>query len=99
AVDLTGTAKTSSARDKKIKLSRAEAVQRISSDDLGQVLHPQLESGAETTVIAKGLAASPGGAVGRAYFTADAAADAADRGERVILVRQETSPEDSHGMF
>src|SRR5947199_1735542 len=63
AVDLTGTAKTSSARDKKIKLSRAEAVQRISSDDLGQVLHPQLESGAETTVIAKGLAASPGGAV------------------------------------
>ena len=99
AVDLTGTAKTSSARDKKIKLSRAEAVQRISSDDLGQVLHPQLESGAETTVIAKGLAASPGGAVGRAYFTADAAADAADRGERVILVRQETSPEDVHGMI
>ena len=49
-------------------------------------------------VIAKGLAASPGAAVGQAYFTADDAADAADRGEKVILVRSETSPEDVHGM-
>ena len=49
-------------------------------------------------VIAKGLAASPGAAVGKVYFTADDAADAADRGEDVILVRTETSPEDVHGM-
>ena len=47
----------------------------------------------------KGLAASPGAAVGRAYFTADDAADAAERGEKVILVRSETSPEDVHGMI
>ena len=53
---------------------------------------------AATTVIAKGLAASPGAAVGRVYFTADDAADAADRGEKVVLVRTETSPEDVHGM-
>src|SRR4029453_4820084 len=49
--------------------------------------------------IAKGLAASPGAAVGRVYFTADDAASAAERGERVILVRSETSPEDVHGMM
>src|SRR4029079_12463420 len=52
----------------------------------------------DLTIIATGLAASPGAAVGRAYFTADDAADAADRGEKVILVRSETSPEDVHGM-
>ena len=49
-------------------------------------------------MLTKGLAASPGAAVGRVYFTADDAADAADRGEKVILVRSETSPEDVHGM-
>src|SRR5204863_2975650 len=53
----------------------------------------------EPKVIAKGLAASPGAAVGRAYFSADDAADAGDRGEKVILVRPETSPEDVHGMI
>src|SRR5262249_2355537 len=47
----------------------------------------------------KGLAASPGAAVGRVYFTADEAEAAANRGERVILVRNETSPEDVHGMI
>jgi pyruvate,orthophosphate dikinase len=80
------------------KISRAEAVQRITSDHLDQVLHPQFAA-KDLTVIAKGLAASPGAAVGRAYFTADDAADAADRGEDVILVRTETSPEDVHGMM
>ncbi|HKA05590.1 MAG TPA: pyruvate, phosphate dikinase [Acidimicrobiales bacterium] len=80
------------------KISRAEAVQRITADHLDQVLHPQFAA-KDLTVIAKGLAASPGAAVGRAYFTADDAADAADRGEDVILVRNETSPEDVHGMM
>ncbi len=83
--------------DKRIKLTQAEAVQRVAADHLDQVLHPQFEGG-DLHVIAKGLAASPGAAVGRAYFTADDAADAADRGEKVILVRNETSPEDVHGM-
>ncbi|HEX4820925.1 MAG TPA: pyruvate, phosphate dikinase [Acidimicrobiales bacterium] len=79
------------------KITKAEAVQRVTADHLDQVLHPQL-SGKDLTIIATGLAASPGAAVGAAYFTADDAADAADRGEKVILVRSETSPEDVHGM-
>src|SRR4051794_15746848 len=85
-------------KDRKIKLTRAEALQRVSAEHLDQVLHPQFANkGAQ--VIAKGLAASPGAAVGRAYFSADDAADAADRNEKVILVRTETSPEDVHGMI
>ncbi len=85
-------------KDRKIKLSRDEAVQRVTAEHLDQVLHPQFAN-KEITVLAKGLGASPGAAVGRAYFTADAAAEAADRGEPVLLVRQETSPEDVHGMI
>src|SRR5207249_10885401 len=84
-------------KDRGIKLSREEALQRVTADHLDQVLQPQFANKA-ATVIAKGLAASPGAAVGRAYFSADDAADAADRGEKVILVRTETSPEDVHGM-
>jgi pyruvate,orthophosphate dikinase len=90
AVDMT--------KDRKIKLSREEAVQRITAEHLEQVLHPQFK-GTDLEVIAKGLAASPGAAVGRAYFTADDAAAAAERGEKVVLVRSETSPEDVHGMI
>ena len=56
-------------------------------------------SSAQGKVIAKGLAASPGAAVGAVYFTADDAEAAAERGEKVILVRSETSPEDVHGMM
>src|SRR5688572_22569445 len=79
------------------KISKSEAVMRVTADHLDQVLHPQF-AGKDLTVIATGLAASPGAAVGRAYFTADDAADAADRGEKVVLVRSETSPEGVHGM-
>src|SRR3954469_5473940 len=79
------------------KITKAEAVQRVTAEHLDQVLHPQF-AGKDLTIIATGLAASPGAAVGRAYFTADDAADAADRGEKVVLVRSETSPEDVHGM-
>jgi pyruvate,orthophosphate dikinase len=78
-------------------ISRHEALLRINEDHVEQVLHPQFASG-DVQVIASGLAASPGAAVGKAYFTADAAAEAAARGEKVILVRNETSPEDVHGM-
>ncbi|MGA0152170.1 MAG: pyruvate, phosphate dikinase [Ilumatobacteraceae bacterium] len=80
------------------KISKTEAVSRVAADHLDQVLHPQFE-GNDSKVLAKGLAASPGAAVGKVYFTADEAADAADRGEKVILVRNETSPEDVHGMM
>jgi pyruvate,orthophosphate dikinase len=86
-------------KDRKvIKLSKEEAIQRITAEHLDQVLHPQFAT-TEIKVIAKGLGASPGAAVGKAYFTADDAADAAERGEKVVLVRSETSPEDVHGMI
>jgi len=90
AVDMTG--------DDAIGLSREEAVQRITADHLDSVLHPQFAA-TDAAVIATGLAASPGAAVGKVYFTADDAAAAADRGDEVILVRTETSPEDVHGMI
>ncbi|MEY2464396.1 MAG: pyruvate, orthophosphate dikinase [Acidimicrobiaceae bacterium] len=79
------------------KITKEEAIGRVTAEQLDQVLHPQF-AGTDMQVIAKGLAASPGAAVGRVYFTADDAADASDRGEKVILVRSETSPEDVHGM-
>jgi pyruvate,orthophosphate dikinase len=89
AVDMT--------RKSDLGISREEALQRITAEHLDQVLHPQFGE-EDYKVLAKGLPASPGAAVGKAYFTADDAADAADRGEQVILVRTETSPEDVHGM-
>ncbi|MEP7046284.1 MAG: pyruvate, phosphate dikinase [Ilumatobacteraceae bacterium] len=94
AVDMThGTGKGKA----RWKISKREAIMRVAADHLDQVLHPQFAG--KGTVIAKGLAASPGAAVGRVYFTADDAADADERGEQVILVRSETSPEDVHGMM
>jgi pyruvate,orthophosphate dikinase len=85
-------------RPNDLAISKAEAVSRITEDHLDAVLHPQF-AGSGYTVWAKGLGASPGAAVGRLYFTADEAAEAAGRGEKVILVRNETSPEDVHGML
>ncbi|HEY7073563.1 MAG TPA: pyruvate, phosphate dikinase, partial [Acidimicrobiales bacterium] len=79
------------------KITRPEALQRITEDHVEQVLHPQFAS-SDMQVIATGLAASPGAAVGQVYFTADDAAEAAAGGAKVILVRNETSPEDVHGM-
>jgi len=83
--------------DPTIRLSRAEAVERVRPEHLDQVLHPQLGE-VTSALLATGLAASPGAAVGRAYFDADSAVAAVERGERVVLVRQETSPDDVHGM-
>ena len=80
------------------KITREEAIGRVTAEHLDQVLHPQFAT-SDVTVIAKGLAASPGAAVGKVYFTADEAAEAAARGEKVILCRSETSPEDVHGMI
>ena len=88
---------TAQKRRKGWSISKDEALLRITEDHLEQVLHPQFAD-EEREVIARGLAASPGAAVGKAYFTADAAAEAAARGEKVVLVRTETSPEDVHGM-
>ena len=79
------------------KITREEALMRVAAEHLDQVLHPQFAG--KGTVLAKGLAASPGAAVGRVYFTADDAVNADERGDKVILVRNETSPEDVHGMM
>ena len=76
------------------------AVMRVSPAQLDEILHPILDAAAEkkAEVIAKGLPASPGGAVGTIVFTSEAAMDANVRGENVILIREETSPEDIEGM-
>ncbi len=76
----------------------AEAVRRIDPQALEQLLHPALDPGAPRELIARGLPASPGAAVGRVALSADEAYDIAAKGEAVILVRAETSPEDIHGM-
>src|SRR5438874_8222434 len=80
-------------KDRRVKLTRQEALMRVGEEHLDQVLHPQFAN-KDAKVLAKGLAASPGAAVGRVYFTADEAVEATERGEKVILVRTETSPED-----
>ena len=94
AVDMT---KGSGKGARRWKISREEAIMRVTGEHLDQVLHPQFAG--KGKVLAKGLAASPGAAVGRVYFTADDADAASLRGEKVILVRNETSPEDVHGMM
>ncbi|MEY2753730.1 MAG: pyruvate phosphate dikinase, partial [Actinomycetota bacterium] len=78
-------------------ITKHEAIMRVAAEHLDQVLHPQFAN--KGKVLAKGLAASPGAAVGKVYFTADDAVSADERGEKVILVRNETSPEDVHGMM
>jgi pyruvate,orthophosphate dikinase len=79
-------------------IGKKEAVARIVPASLDQLLHPTLDPKATRKVIAKGLPASPGAASGKIVFTADAAEKQAKNGEKVILVRRETSPEDIHGM-
>ena len=79
-------------------ISEDEAVLRVDPQALDQLLHPTLDPAAPREVIAKGLPASPGAATGAAVFDADTAEARAAAGEKVILVRVETSPEDIHGM-
>src|SRR5262249_34236123 len=80
------------------KLDEREAVLRIDPAKLDEVLHPTIDPKARPTPIAKGLPASPGAAIGKVVFTATAAAEWAQKGETVILVRTDTSPGDIHGM-
>ena len=76
------------------------AVMRVAPAQLDEILHPILDPKAEkgAEVVAKGLPAGPGGAVGKIVFTAEDAVAAQQRGEKVILVREETNPEDVEGM-
>jgi len=79
-------------------IDKKTAILRIDPQQLDQLLHPMIDPKAEVKVLAKGLPASPGAAVGKVVFTADDAEKAAAEGEKVILVRTETSPEDIGGM-
>ncbi len=79
-------------------IPKKEAVMRVTPDQLDQLLHPQFDPKAKRDVIATGLPASPGAAVGQIVFTADVAEAWRDKGKKVILVRKETSPEDIGGM-
>ncbi|MDD5085878.1 MAG: pyruvate, phosphate dikinase, partial [Candidatus Omnitrophica bacterium] len=79
-------------------ISRNDAILRIEPNGLDQLLHPMFDPKASRKKIAKGLPASPGAATGKVVFNAEDAEDWAKKGEKVILVRLETSPEDIGGM-
>jgi pyruvate,orthophosphate dikinase len=79
-------------------ITREEAVTRVNAQALDQLLHPTLDPKAQRTAFSKGLPASPGAASGIVVFSADDAEMRAAKGEAVMLVRIETSPEDIHGM-
>ena len=79
-------------------IPKKEAVKRVTPEQLDRLLHPHFDPKAERKVIAKGLPASPGAAVGQVVFSADTAEAWRKKGKKVILVRIETSPEDIGGM-
>lgn len=79
-------------------ITKEEALMRIETGKLNILLLPSIDPSAQKEVLCKGLPASPGAACGKVVFDADRAYDMAEDGEKVILVRKETSPEDIHGM-
>ena len=79
-------------------ISKTDAVNRVVADHLDQLLHPIIDPQARATPICLGLPASPGAAAGRAVFDPDAAERRTAGGEAVVLVREETTPEDFHGI-
>ncbi|HRJ26590.1 MAG TPA: pyruvate, phosphate dikinase [Fimbriimonadaceae bacterium] len=84
-------------------IDKETAIQRVTGSHLDQLLHPRIDDGylaeMEMKPVANGLAASPGAAVGKAVFDADTAEEMGKYGEKVILVRDETNPDDVHGML
>ena len=79
-------------------IDKEEALMRVDPLQLNQLLHPGIDPKAELTAIANGLPASPGAACGKCVFDADTAEELGKAGEKVILIRTETTPEDIHGM-
>jgi len=79
-------------------INKEEALLRVEPNQLNQLLHRGIDPNAKKEVIAKGLPASPGAAYGKVIFTADEAEELGKDGEKVILVRTETTPDDIHGM-
>ncbi len=98
----TGNAAVNIAMDmiKERLITQADAVMRVTPAQLDEMLHPILDPKAEAanTILAKGLPAGPGGACGQIAFSASAAIEMAKEGKQVILVREETNPEDVEGM-
>jgi pyruvate, orthophosphate dikinase len=80
-------------------IDQKEAILRIEPEQIGRLLHTQIDPQAKLDIIAKGLAASPGAATGQVVFNADEAEERGKAGKKVILVRPETSPDDVHGVL
>ena len=80
-------------------ITKEEAVLRVAPEQLDQLLHPQFDKNAKYDIVARGLNASPGAAVGAAVFSADEAVAAAEQGKKTVLVRWETTPDDLAGMI
>ena len=79
-------------------IDKKTAVQRVTPEQLDQLLHPTVDPKTKATVLATGLPASPGAAQGQVVFSPDEAEEMAREGAKVVLVRLETSPDDFHGM-
>jgi pyruvate, orthophosphate dikinase len=80
-------------------ISNEEAIMRVEPSQLDQLLHKHIDPSAKLSPVVKGIAASPGAAIGKAVFDTNRAAAEGKKGEKVILVRRETAPEDIHGMI
>ncbi len=80
-------------------IDMGEALRRVSGAQLAQLMFPRFDASTDARLITKAISASPGAAVGHAVFDSDRAVERADAGERVILVRRETNPDDLHGMI
>ncbi|MBT8119938.1 MAG: pyruvate, phosphate dikinase [Gammaproteobacteria bacterium] len=98
-MNATARVRTSLEMSKEGLITRDQALLRINPEELEQLLHPRLDPDSKEMPIAHGLPASPGAASGHIVFDADSAELARDEGEKVILVREETKPEDIHGFF
>ncbi|MDM8568777.1 pyruvate, phosphate dikinase [Thiotrichales bacterium HSG1] len=94
-----GMVRTSVEMVKEGLIDKNQALLRINPDDLDQLLHPRLDPNNTAVPLAQGLSASPGAACGKCIFDADRAEILGQAGEKVILVREETKPEDIHGFF
>ena len=98
-MNATARVRTSLEMSKEGLITQDQALLRINPEELEQLLHPRLDPESKQMPIAHGLPASPGAASGHIVFDADSAELARDEGEKVILVREETKPEDIHGFF
>jgi pyruvate, orthophosphate dikinase len=80
-------------------IDKDEALRRVSGDELARLMFPRFDTGTQVTKITTGVSASPGAAVGHVVFDSETAVERANSGEKVILVRRETNPDDLHGMI